>query len=74
MLVDEIMDAVEGRFELLDLAGFQRDRNDWPVLWQFETTDRAHFIKTVNRFSSNYAANFGRLLTPLVQGLSLIHI
>ena len=68
-LVDEIMDAVEGRFELLDPAGFQRDRNDWPLLWQFETTDRALFIKTVNRFSSNYAPNFGKLLTPLVQGL-----
>ena len=68
-LVDEIMDAVEERFEMLDAVGFQRDRNDWPVLWQFETTDRALFVKTVNRFSSNYAPNFGRLLTPLVQGL-----
>lgn len=69
VLVDEIMDAVEERFELLDQSGFQRDRNDWPLLWQFETTDRAQFVKTVNRFSSNYAANFGRLLTPLVQGI-----
>jgi energy-coupling factor transporter ATP-binding protein EcfA2 len=68
-LVDEIMDAVEERFELLDLTGYQRDRNDWPLLWQFETTDRPHFIKTVNRFSSNHAGNFGRLLTPLVQGI-----
>ena len=68
-LADQIMDAVEDRFELLDAAGFQRDRNEWPMLWQFETTDRAEFVKTVNRFSSNYAPNFGRLLTPLVQGL-----
>jgi GTPase Era involved in 16S rRNA processing len=69
LLVDEIMDAVEDRFALLDSAGFQRDRNDWPLLWQFETADRVLFVKTVNRFSSNYAPNFGRLLTPLVQGL-----
>ena len=68
-LMDEIVEAVEERFELLDAAGFQRDRNDWPLLWQFATTDRAQFVKTVNRFSSNYAPNFGRLLTPLVQGL-----
>jgi hypothetical protein len=68
-LVDKIMDAVEERFELLDPAGFQRDQNDWPLLWQFETTDRPFFIKTVNRFSSNSAVNFGRLLTPLVQGI-----
>jgi len=68
-LVDEIMDAVEERFDLLAPEGFRRDRNDWPLLWQFETEDRAEFIRTVNRFSSNYAGNFGRLLTPLVQGL-----
>ena len=68
-LVDEIMDAVEERFELLAPEGFRRDRNDWPLLWQVETGDRHEFIRTVNRFSSNYAGNFGRLLTPLVQGL-----
>ncbi|MEI6196861.1 MAG: hypothetical protein WCS42_21300, partial [Verrucomicrobiota bacterium] len=53
----------------LDPAGFQRDHSDWPLLWQVETDDRAQFVKTVNRFSSNHAANFGRLLTPLVQGI-----
>jgi len=68
-LVDEIMEAVEERFELLAPEGFRRDRNDWPLLWQVETEDRHEFIRTVNRFSSNYAGNFGRLLTPLVQGL-----
>ncbi len=68
-LVDEIMDAVEERFELLAPEGFVRDRNDWPLLWQFETADRAEFIRTASRFSSNHAGSFGRLLTPLVQGL-----
>jgi hypothetical protein len=67
-LVDEIMDRVEERFSMLAPEGFRRDRSDWPLLWQFETTDRREFIKTVNRFSSNYAPNFGKLLTPLVQG------
>src|SRR5208282_748899 len=68
-LVDEILDAVEERFELLAPAGFRRDRGDWPLLWQFETKDREELIRVVNRFSSNYAPNFGRLLTPLVQGV-----
>lgn len=67
-LVDEILDAVKERFDLLDEAGFRRER-DWPVLWQFESADREDFIRTVNRFASNYAPNFGRLLTPLVQGI-----
>lgn len=68
-LVDEILDGVEERFEPLALEGFRRDRNEWPLLWQFESQDRAVFIRIVNRFASNYAGNFGRLLTPLVQGL-----
>ena len=67
-LVDEILEAVKERFEILDGAGFRRER-DWPLLWQFESGDRGEFIRTVNRFSSNYAPNFGRLLTPLVQGM-----
>ena len=68
-LVDEILDRVEERFAALAPEGFRRDRSDWPLLWQYETADRLEFIRTVNRFSSNYAPNFGKLLTPLVQGI-----
>lgn len=68
-LVDEIMDCVEERFAGLALEGFRRDRSDWPLLWQFQISDRTEFIRIVNRFSSNYAPNFGKLLTPLVQGM-----
>jgi len=67
-LVDEILEAVKERFELLDGKGLRQER-DWPVSWQYENANPEEFIKTVNRFSSNYAPNFGRLLTPLVQGL-----
>lgn len=68
-LVDEIMDCVEERFAALAPEGFRRDRSNWPMRWHFETGDRAEFIRTINRFSSNYAPNFGKLLTPLVQGI-----
>jgi hypothetical protein len=67
-LVDEILEAVKERFELLDETGLRHER-DWPVSWQYESADLEEFIRTVNRFSSNYAPNFGRLLTPLVEGL-----
>ncbi len=68
-LIDDILDDIESRFELLEDGQIERDRSGWPIRWVFETDDRASFLKTVNRFSSNYAPNFGRLLTPLVQGL-----
>lgn len=68
-LIDDILDDVESRFGLLEQGRLDRDRSGWPTHWVFETTDRTLFIKTINRFSSNYAPSFGRLLTPLVQGL-----
>jgi len=68
-LVDDILDAVEARFELLTEGELTRGRDTWPLKWVHSTDDREQFLRAVNRFSSNYAPNFGRLLTPLVEGL-----
>ena len=68
-LVDEILDEVESRFEFITSGDIIRSRDGWPTLWTFTCGDREEFIKAVNRFSSNYAPNFGRLLTPLVEGI-----
>ena len=68
-LVDEILDEVESRFELITSGDLIRSRDGWPTLWTFRTDEREEFIKAVNRFSSNYAPNFGRLLTPMVEGI-----
>lgn len=67
-LIDDILEDVESRFQLLEGVGNSEEKT-WPEIWFFESDDRSKFIKTINRFSSNYAPNFGRLLTPLVQGL-----
>ena len=67
-LVDDIVDDVETRFEFIDKGKVVKERA-WPSYWTFETNDRGEFIKTINKFSSNYAPNFGRLLTPLVDGI-----
>jgi GTPase Era involved in 16S rRNA processing len=69
VLVDKIMDDVEQRFKYLDDGELVRGRDDWPIKWSFSTPNRSHFIRTINRFSSNYAPNYGRLLTPLVDGI-----
>jgi hypothetical protein len=68
-LVDEILDEVESRFEFITSGKLIRSRDGWPTLWTFNSDDREEFIRAVNRFSSNYAPNFGRLLTPLVEGI-----
>lgn len=68
-LVDEVLDDVESRFDHLAVGEVERGRDGWPRLWHWTSDDRAAFIREINRFSSNYAPNFGRLLTPLVDGI-----
>ena len=66
---DELMDEIELRFSLLTDGAVRRNKQGWPQSWSWETDDRATFIKTVTRFSSNHSSRFGRLLTPLVNGV-----
>ncbi|MCU0613454.1 MAG: hypothetical protein MUD09_00060 [Desulfobacterales bacterium] len=70
-LVDEILDDVEERFDYLESGTLNKDASGWPTYWVFVSDDRGEFIRKVNRFSSNYAPNFGRLLTPLVEGIRI---
>ena len=68
-LVDAILEDVETRFAVLASGELVCARDGWPVKWTYATPSREDFIRLVNRFSSNYAPNFGRLLTPLVEGI-----
>lgn len=67
---DELMDEIELRFSLVNDDGtVRRNKQGWPQSWSWQTDDRGAFIKAVARFSSNHAPRFGRLLTPLVNGV-----
>ena len=71
-LVDALLDDIESRFVGLEADGeVERDRGDWPSVWKTfrPASERTEFIRSVNRFSSNHASQFGRLLTPLVEGI-----
>lgn len=66
-LVDTILGQVLTRFDNLK-AGLTW-RGGWPEKWTFRSSDRDAFIREIRWLSSNYHAEFGRLLTPLVQGI-----
>lgn len=70
-IVDQIVDAIEARFEFVRVGEFDRDSSGWPVRWRYQAdaANRAEFLKQVRWFASNHAPLFGRLLTPLVEGL-----
>ena len=65
----DIMDAIEERFAWIECGVFERSAAGWPVLWYYEEEDRDTFLKQVRWFSSNHDQQFGRLLTPLVDGV-----
>jgi energy-coupling factor transporter ATP-binding protein EcfA2 len=70
-LADALMDEIEKRFELLPPGEVTKTRQGWPLIWRAEWPEdqRSDFFMAVSRFSSNYAPYFGRLLTPLVNGV-----
>ncbi len=65
----DIMDAVAERFSLIAAPGEFEPGVGWPDLWRYEETDRSAFLKQVRWFSGNHHWQFGRLLTPLVDGI-----
>ncbi len=70
-LVDDIVGSVQQRFDLLTEGRIIRDQENWPLYWTFLATDRKEFLKTISTFSSNHFSHFGKLLTPLVQGMRI---
>ena len=70
-VADAMMEEIEKRFDLLPPGRVQKTRQSWPLTWSGEWPfeKRAEFLRAISRFSSNYAPLFGRLLTPLVNGV-----
>lgn len=68
-IVQDILDDVRARFNLLSDGDLVRNRSGWPERWTMASDDRDEFIRAVRWFASNYAPQFGRLLTPFVDGI-----
>jgi hypothetical protein len=68
-LVQDVLDAIRSRFELIKVGELRQNRSGWPQVWQYQTSHREEFISQIRWFSSNYWPEFGRLLTPLVGGI-----
>ena len=70
-VADALMEEIEKRFDLFPPGQVQKTRQGWPLAWSGEwpVEKRADFLHAISRFSSNYAPLFGRLLTPLVNGV-----
>lgn len=70
-LVQDTLDLIKSRFDFIDSGSLAYGSSGWPQSWTFETSDRTKFIESIRWFSSNYWPHFGRLLTPIVNGIRI---
>ena len=67
-LVSEILDDLRERFE--GLTGLFKSTTGWPRAWVLKNVaDETDFLQAVRFFSDIDRADWGRLLTPLVNGI-----
>ena len=65
----DIMGDIQERFTLISDGVFAPSAGEWPMTWSLIEGDRSAFLKQVRWFTSNHHEQFGRLLTPLVDGI-----
>ena len=63
------MDDILDRFSTISAGMIERGTSGWPILWFYDNESRSEFFSHVRWFSSNHHKQFGRLLTPLVDGI-----
>ncbi|MBT2682248.1 hypothetical protein [Bacillus sp. ISL-37] len=70
-IVETIFDEVETKFSLVTEGEFTFNTQEWAESWTYEEKDRSKFIETLKQMTGNNARQFGKLLTPLVQGVRI---
>lgn len=70
-LVDEVMNDIKSRFEYINCGFLSCNKSEWPIYWEYESKEKSTFLEILKVFSSNDHTLFGRLLSPLVEGMRI---
>jgi hypothetical protein len=70
-IVSLMIEELRDRSEIEVPGNISRTATGWPTAWKFEASasEREQFIKEIKRFTGNAREEFGKLLTPLVNGV-----
>jgi hypothetical protein len=70
-IVSEILDDVRARFDLIAAGRFEKTTTGWPRAWHLQSEDsqRTDFLSAVRFFSGIAVNSWGKLLTPVVNGM-----
>ena len=67
----DIMDVIKSRSESIGTGTFEHTATGWLTRWQYRKpkADRGAFLQQVRWFTGNHGDQFGKLLTPLIDGI-----
>lgn len=68
-IVSEILEELRSKFDNVVDGKYKKSSTGWPLAWEYTEKDRTKFIKQILFFSGNSVGMWGKLLTPLVNGL-----
>ncbi len=68
-IVEFLISEIKARVEILAPADIVTSRDNWPLYWRCSEPDRDLFLKKLRTFGGNDHADFGQLLTPLINGI-----
>src|SRR6266849_6279478 len=68
-IVSDILEGLRERFNIVMVGRFEKNTTSWPRLWRLDTSDRKDFFTALRFFTGIAATRWGRLLTPLVNGV-----
>jgi hypothetical protein len=68
-IVEFLISEIKARIEILAPTDVVTSRDGWPLYWRCHEHDRTTFLKRLRTFGGNDHADFGRLLTPLINGI-----
>ncbi len=72
LFIEKVLEIISQTFKTIDKGEIIYNEEDhWLSFWKFKTEKRSIFIEIINKFSSNNANDFGKLLTPLVSGIRI---
>ena len=68
-LVLDILEDIQTRFASVSEGETTTGQSGWPAYWSNTEADRGTFLHQMRWFSGNHYKQFGKLLTPLVEGI-----
>ena len=70
-LVSDILEELRTKFNVVTFGKYQKSPTGWPVAWHIScaASERREFLDAVRFFSGISVRSWGKLLTPLVNGI-----